>query len=51
MVEPGQNLNAFEISCLSLKGKDHTNTNEFYLKVFGKRHILTQSAWKSDSYL
>ena len=34
-----------------LKGKDHKNTNEFCLKVFGKLHTLTQTAWKSDSYL
>ena len=29
------------------KGK---NTNEFYLKVFGKLKSLMQTAWKSDSY-
>ena len=35
---------------LNLKGKEHKNTIEFCLKVFGKLHILMQTSWKSDSY-
>ena len=33
-----------------LKGKEHKNTNELCLIVFGKLHILMQTAWKSDTY-
>ena len=32
-----------------LKGKEYKNTNAFCLKVFGKPHILMQTALKSDS--
>ena len=39
-----------KISVLNLKGKEHKNTNELCLKVFEKLHILTQTAWKSDTY-
>ena len=39
-----------DMSITQFKGEDYKNTNEFCLKLFGKLHILTQTAWKSDSY-
>ena len=33
-----------------LKGKEHKNTNDLCLKVFGKLHILMQTVWKLDTY-
>ena len=42
--------NFLSAASLSLKEKDHKNTNEFCLEVFGKLHILMQTAWESDSY-
>ena len=35
---------------LTLKGKEHKNTNGFCLNVFEKLHILMQTAWESDTY-
>ena len=32
------------------KGKEHKNTNEFCLKVFGNLHILMQTVSNSESY-
>ena len=34
----------------NLKGKEHKNTNGFCLKLFGKLHILMQTAWESDTH-
>ena len=33
-----------------LKGKEYKHSNELCLNVFGKLHILVQTAWKSDTY-
>ena len=38
------------INSFSIKGKDHKNVNEGYQKEFGEQLLLTQTAYKSESF-
>ena len=48
--QSGHPPSLIRVFAVCLQEKDHKNTNEFCLKVFGKLHILMQTAWRSGSY-